>query len=236
MIYNDEKEMTIDKGSSLSASSLLLDHNQTLLLPEIDADAMALLGVNEDDEGTVRKAGEQGEVEKMNEKLDIKKSPSLRSNVTGKTVRGSWSLCSIPEDRNMAPALFLVPRRRRMRRYDDDEDSAYEDDEPIFHRSPVSLENGYRPSSAVYELRFLQDPSDVNDDEEEYSETSSEDDSSEASLENFPAKNIELREARVPLFLRLFLKLLQLMALWLVVSMCLVSISFTVLLTLHHLR
>jgi hypothetical protein len=27
-----------------------------------------------------------------------------------------------------------------------------------------------------------------------------------------------------------------LMALWLVVSMCLVSISFTVLLTLHHLR
>jgi hypothetical protein len=136
----------------------------------------------------------------------------------------------------MAPALFLVPRRRRMRRYDDDEDSAYEDDEPIFHRSPVSLENGYRPSSAVYELRFLQDPIDVNDDEEEYSETSSEDDSSETGLENFPAKNIELREARVPLFLRLFLKLLQLMALWLVVSMCLVSISFTVLLTLHHLR
>ena len=235
------EEMTVDKDCSLSTTSLLLDQNQTSLSPAIDADTMTLFCVNDDDEGAVRRGSDLSEVERMNEKLDVdddkssfKKSPSKRSKGVAKTVRGSWSLCSIPEDRNMPPALFLVPRRHRVRCYDD-EDSAYEDDEPIFHRSPVSLENGYRPSSAVYELRFLQDPSYEND-EEEFFQTSSDDDSTEIGVENFPAKKIELCETRLALVFRWFLKLLQLIAFSLVVSMCLLSITFAVLLTLHHLR
>jgi hypothetical protein len=63
----------------------------------------------------------------------------------------------------------LVPRRSDcFSADDDDDDSAYEDDEPTFHRSPVSLENGYRPvraATAYIELRFVEDSSGSEDDE-----------------------------------------------------------------------
>ena len=151
------------------------------------------------------------------------------------------SLCSIPEDQNVTSAYFLVPRRKR---HDDDkvddEDSAYEDDdEPIYHRSPVSLENGYRP--AVLELRFFQGQSDNHDEVNRVSTTSDEEDF-KIELE-FSTRTSELRETaptplarESPVVVRLLVWLLHLLAGLLVVSMCLVSVSFIALLSFHHFR
>ena len=64
-------------------------------------------------------------------------SSFLRDGIDGH-VRGNLpALCSIPED-GQTTGL-------RMRLYEDDE----EEEEPMYHRSPVTLDNGYRPRGRV---------------------------------------------------------------------------------------
>ncbi len=156
--------------------------------------------------------------------------------VSSHRLRGSWSLCSIPED-NMAPTLFLVPRRRRNKRYEEDEDSAYEEEEPIYHRSPVSLENGYRPSNMVYELRFVQDPSfkDDDDDDDDSRCYSSDDDSSQ--MEDCFAPTLPTEpEDESSILLNWFCFLIHVLVMLLVVSFCLASISISLLIACHQSR
>ena len=155
------------------------------------------------------------------------KSRHRKAWVASQGPKGSWSLCSIPEDRNMAPALFLVPRRRSSKRYDDEEDSAYEDDEPIFHRSPVSIENGYRPSNTVYELRFIQGPSCGHVDEPETD--ASVDEPTHSLPAHKPVSSLCLLLNRLICFLHVFVT-------WLTLMLCLAFICVVLLLTSHHFR
>lgn len=170
----------------------------------------------------------------MCQSLSETKNPLLRRTwVTTHGLRGSWSLCSIPEDRNMAPTLFLVPRRRRTKRYEDDEDSAYEEDEPIYHRSPVSLENGYRPSNTIYELRFVPNPIFKDDDDDRF--CSSEDDSSQLE-EDFASPLPAEPEVESRFLLKWFVFLIHVLLMVLVVTFCLASISISLLIACHQSR
>ena len=174
----------------------------------------------------------------MSRSLSDNNHPLLRRPwVTSHGLRGSWSLCSIPEDRNMAPTLFLVPRRRRTKRYEEDEDSAYEEDEPIYHRSPVSLENGYRPSNTVYELRFVQDPSFKDDDDDDDDRCySSDDDSSQLEEDLAPPLPAEPEDDESTFLLNWFFLLIHVLVVLFVVSVCLASVSVSLLIACHQLR
>ena len=161
----------------------------------------------------------------------IIKTAHKKAWVASQNPKGSWSLCSIPEDRNMAPALFLVPRRRSTKRYDEEEDSAYEDDEPIFHRSPVSIENGYRPSNTIYELRFIKGPSCGHEDELET------DASSEETTDSVFARPADRRPASsLCLLLNRLICFLHMVVTCLALILCLAFTLVVLLLTSHHFR
>ena len=173
----------------------------------------------------------------------------------------SWSLCSIPEDKNVGPTFFVVPRRHAKV---DDEDSAYEDDEPIYHRSPVTLENGYRPATTVLQLRIIPNPVDdlatVDDDVDDCGE---DDDRDESASEEFSLKlefTASLPPWRSPstnppdfpelqhpdpsrdkfqppaLPFRVIVCLFHAAVGLLVLSVCLVTVLLILLLTFHHFR
>ena len=250
--------MTVDKNWSIPSTSYLVfeeaENNEAVLIPGSGMDVTHCSNKSlhsfDDNEGD-DELTENSDVESSSNNIFIEDALLQKHHLKAKqSIHGSWSpstkmvnlsLCSIPEDQNVTSAYFLVPRRKR---HDDDkvddEDSAYEDDdEPIYHRSPVSLENGYRP--AVLELRFFQGQSDNHDEVNRGSTTSDEEDF-KIELE-FSTRTSELRETaptplarESPVVVRLLVWLLHLLAGLLVVSMCLVSVSFIALLSFHHFR
>lgn len=72
------------------------------------------------------------------------RTSSRRSRVSLRNLRGSWSLCSIPEDESASPKFNLLIRRHS--RHLGDLHLCGDDEEHVFHRSPVTAANGYKPS------------------------------------------------------------------------------------------
>jgi hypothetical protein len=76
-----------------------------------------------------------------------RRTSSRRSRLSLRNLRGSWSLCSIPEDEAALPKFNQLTRRHSRHSgdlYVNRED--HDNEENVFHRSPVTAANGYKPS------------------------------------------------------------------------------------------
>jgi hypothetical protein len=228
--------MTVEKNWCLSSTSLVFDDDEangkleTVFIPGNDYNRTKDLDVNSD-------SFEDDDSDEVDVDYDVDEL-AVRKRRSHSKQKLSWSLCSIPEDKNVGPAFFLVPRRCHAKV--DDDDSAYEEDEPIFHRSPVSLENGYKPAGAVLQLRIIQSPGDepgqASASDEEFSFALELSASTSHPMTTQFREKLETQPDKIPIAFRLMVCLFHLAVSLLVISVCLVSVTLILLLTFHHFR